>query len=147
LAVTEIFDEPPDENEAFESLDEALDDEDAQRGFSGGPEGQRDLDSNIVLDRYGLEEAGADLDDPDQLSLLSGAMDDPDGSGPPSAPPSNPEEGWDLAAVGASGEAQLEEDDDPDEEEDDPELQITDVDPNELDQVPDDAPGPDSARW
>ena len=29
----------------------------------------------------------------------------------------------------------------------DPELEIVDVDPSELEQVADDAPGPDSARW
>ena len=38
-------------NEAFESLDEALDEVDGQRGFIGGPEGQRDLDSDLVVDQ------------------------------------------------------------------------------------------------
>lgn len=68
-------------NEAFESLDEALDEVDGQRGFIGGPEGQRDLDSDLVVDQAELQEAGAELDDPEQMALLDGAMDDPDGTG------------------------------------------------------------------
>ncbi len=71
----------PDENEAFENLDEALDEADAQRGFIGGPEGQRDLDSDLVVDQAELQEAGAELDDPEQMALLDGGMDVPDGKG------------------------------------------------------------------
>jgi hypothetical protein len=36
-----------------------------------------------VADRTALEAAGADLDDPDRISMLGGAMDDPGGWGPP----------------------------------------------------------------
>jgi hypothetical protein len=79
--MTYIPEEPPDQNEQFESLDEALDEQDLP-GHGGGPEGDRDID-DLVLDQAALEEAGAALDDPDRISMLDGGMDDPDGSGPP----------------------------------------------------------------
>jgi hypothetical protein len=123
-----IHEEPPGENEAYESFDEALDDQDTP-GHGPGPEGQRDLDSEIVADQTALEQVGANLDDPDRISLLDGGMDDPDGSGPPPTPE-------DRGSVVGVEEEPL-----------DPELEIIDVDATEMDQVPDDAPGPDSARW
>jgi hypothetical protein len=151
-------DEPPDENEAYANLDEALDDEDA----SGvGPEGGRDLDTDIVVDEKELHEAGADLDDPEQISLLDGGMDDPDGSGPPPHCAGDEDTaGWDVdpvtldgdggaqSDVGADGDAVSDDilDDVPDLE-DDPELELIDADAEELDRIPDDAPGADSARW
>jgi hypothetical protein len=125
-----IPDEPPDENEAYESLDEYLDAQDIA-GQGEGPEGGRDIDADVVADQTALHEIGADLDDPDRISLLDGGMDDPDGSGPP--PPDD-----------AGRPGYLDEDLDGNE---DPELQEVDVDPAELENVADDSPGPDSARW
>ncbi|HTW08325.1 MAG TPA: hypothetical protein VME46_12490 [Acidimicrobiales bacterium] len=176
--MTEIFEEPPDENEAYESFDEALDDDDLQRGYSGGPEGQRDLDTELVVDEAELDEAGARLDDPEQEALLDGDMDDPDGIGGPHEPRPTGDEGWDvspLAAAGADGgvdvgvddgapDENLLEDreglapgdleglglDDADDERDasgGPALEILDVAPEDLDELPDDTPGPDSAHW
>jgi hypothetical protein len=143
----DIPEEPPGENEAFESFDEALDDEDAVSGDpGGGHEAARDLDTELVVDETELEEAGANLDDPERISLLDGGMDDPDGSGPP--PRRADEAGWNLDPEDAMAD---EEDDDrpidEPEESVDPALEITDTDATDLDQVPDDAPGPDSARW
>ncbi|HLH99544.1 MAG TPA: hypothetical protein VKV06_02080 [Acidimicrobiales bacterium] len=90
----EIYDEPPDENEAYENLDESLDDEDLH---GAGPEGGRDVDSDLVADQTELEESGAELDDPEQMSILDGGMDDPDGSGPPPHRAGDePEAGWDV---------------------------------------------------
>jgi hypothetical protein len=149
---TDILDEPPDENEAFENLDEALDDEDGIRP-GAGPEGRRDLDTDIVVDRAELEEAGANLDDPERISLLDGGMDDPDGSGPPSRPDDDDEAGWDVDPVthGAAGRV--------DETEDDglSDRDLVDVPPLDdeddvlypgldLDEIPDDAPGLDGGR-
>ncbi len=73
-----ISEDPPDENEAYESWDEALDDEDIQTGH--GPEGERELDAELFVDRVAVAEAGADLDDPERIAMLEGGMDDPDGS-------------------------------------------------------------------
>ena len=44
--MSDVFDLAPDENETFESLDE----EDAQRGFVGRPEGERDLGIDCYRD-------------------------------------------------------------------------------------------------
>jgi hypothetical protein len=82
--------------ETFSSWDEALDEEDQV-----GPddldtaEGERSLDRQLVADEAELEETGAQLDNPEQLSSLDGGIDDPDGAGGP-APFGNTEEGWDL---------------------------------------------------
>jgi hypothetical protein len=128
-AMSYIPEESPDENEQYENLDEALDEQDLP-GHGGGPEGGRDID-DLVADRTALEEAGADLDDPERISMLGGAMDDPDGSGPP-------EEQRSEAGIGTG--------DSSDAPDTDPELELIDTDATEMDQVPDDAPGPDSAR-
>ncbi len=157
--MSDIPEEPPDENEAFENLDEALDEEDVLGSESGGgPEGTRDLDTELIVDKTELREAGADLDDPEQLSILDGGMDDPDGSGPPRRPAGTEEAaGWDVDPVaadeagahavgadevGADGEAP---DDVPGGGEG-PDLELTDADATDLEQIPDDAPGADSAR-
>ncbi len=152
---TEIFDEPPDENEAFENLDESLDDQDGVQPGSG-PEGARDLDSQLVVDQAELEELGANLDDPERMALLDGGMDDPDGSGPP-APANDDEAGWDVDPVShpaggpagedvnADGDAISEAvlvDVPPLDEEDDAYVPV-DLD---LDQIVDDAPGFDGGR-
>jgi hypothetical protein len=145
-----ILDEPPDENEAFANLDEALDDEDGVRP-GAGPEGERDLDRDIVVDQAELEEAGANLDDPERISLLDGGMDDPDGSGPPPRVDADDEAGWDVDPVTHSAARADDEDDtygltDRD---------LVDVPPLDdevlypeldLDEIPDDAPGLDGGR-
>jgi hypothetical protein len=128
--MTYIREEPPDDNEAYESLDEHLDEQDLP-GHGPGPEGGRDIE-DLTVDQRALQQAGADLDDPDRISLLDGAMDDPDGSAPPARP----------AAV-AAGEGSASES----EPAADPELEIVDVDATDMDRFPEDAPGPDSARW
>lgn len=161
----DIPEEPPDDNEAFANLDESLDDEDAYgSAFRPGPEGERDLDADLTVDQAELEEAGANLDDPERVSLLEGGMDDPDGTGPSSDV--DPESGWDIdpcwerprasggrgyyagfaSDAGADGDAVsddclLDVPDGPG----DPQLEIDAV--ADLDEVPDDAPGSDSARW
>jgi hypothetical protein len=162
---TDTPDEAPDDNETFANLDEALDDDDAYgSAFRRGPEGERDIDDDLTVDQEELEEAGANLDDPERLALIDGGMDDPDGAGPAPAP--DPERGWDVdpswerpssaggrdeypgaaSYAGADGDATSSDSvlDDPDLP-DDPELEIIPV--SDLDEVPDDAPGSDSARW
>jgi hypothetical protein len=86
----------PEGTEAYSSWDEALDAEDeVSPGGLDNPEGERSLDRQLTADETELEEAGAELDDPEQLSLLSGAMDDPDGAGSGGRMRSS-DEGWDL---------------------------------------------------
>jgi hypothetical protein len=164
ITMPEISEEPPDENEAFANLDESLDDVDALGAESGGgPEGTRDLDTDLIVDRAELEEAGADLDDPESMSLLDGGMDDPDGTGAPRGERADDDEaGWDVdpvtADAGGGGGAQSDAGADGDaipedilvdvpEVVGDPELEEIDTDEAALEQFPDDAPGADSARW
>ena len=72
-------DESP-ENEAYEAWDEALDEEDElQPDAPGDPEGERALDRHCV-DEEELSEIGAELDDPEQLAVLEGGIDDRTGS-------------------------------------------------------------------
>ncbi|MHB1718922.1 MAG: hypothetical protein ACYCS4_01300 [Acidimicrobiales bacterium] len=76
----------PSETESFEAWDEALDEEDLGRAEDpDSPEGDRSLDTRLVVDAAELEEVGAVLDDPELLATLDGGMDDPDGSGGPDA--------------------------------------------------------------
>jgi hypothetical protein len=135
--VSETFDEPPDENEAFENLDEALDAEDAERGYLGGPEGQRDLGSELVVDRVELREAGADLDDPEQMSLLPGAMDDPDGTEAQAGALQAEDNEDDCADAGGDGRDGWLDDDEYDATTDLRELELIDVDPADLEELPD----------
>jgi hypothetical protein len=146
--------QPPEDSELYEDVDEALDEQDA----TGEGSGQRDIE-DMTLDRTELAEAGADLDDEGQISILDGGIDDPDGSGPPEDPDDRGA-GWDVdpvaadrgggaqADVGADGDAVTDDEliDIPDLE-DDPELELIDTDPSDMEQIPDDAPGADSARW
>lgn len=147
-----IFEGPPDENEAYEPFDEASDDEDIERpGAFNNPEGERDLDRELVADQLELKEIGANLDDPEQMSLLlDGAMDDPDGLEASVPRPRTSAEAEDLLDEDdgpEGGESSLQEDDDP-ELVTDPQLEEVPVDPMDLSEsVADDAPGPDSARW
>jgi hypothetical protein len=152
--MTYIPKEPPEDIEQYENVDQALDEQDA----TGEGVGQRDLE-DMTADRTELEEAGADLEDEGRISMRDGGLDDPDGSGPPEDR-GVLEAGWDVdpvtadrgggeqADVGAEGDAVTEDEliDVPDFE-DDPELELIDTDPTELEQIPDDAPGADSARW
>ncbi len=141
--MSDSFDEPPDENEAFENLDEALDEVDAERGYSGGPEGQRDLDSDLVVDRTELEEAGADLDDPEQMSLLQGAMDDPDGTGARVGGRQTDDEDEDEDDTGAEQDERdgWLDDNEYDAVGDRRDLEIIDTDPGDLEDLPDEASG------
>jgi hypothetical protein len=150
--MSDTFDEPPDDNEEYESLDEALDEEDILDPLDG-PQGQRDLDSQLIVDRTELEEAGADLDDPERISLLDGGIDDPDGSGPDRSRP-DPDTGWDVDPAAGARDAGIDEDGITDDErldvpptEDDERLELIDTDATDLGEIPDDAPGSDSARW
>ncbi len=152
--MTYIPKEPPEDIEQYENVNQALDEQDA----TGEGVGQRDIE-DMTADLTELEEAGADLEDEGQIAMLDGGLDDPDGSGPPEDR-AVLEAGWDVdpvtadrgggeqADVGAEGDAVTENEliDVPDIE-DDPELELIDTDPTELEQIPDDAPGADSARW
>jgi hypothetical protein len=144
--MTYIPEEPPDDNEQYEPFDEALDDEDI-KGEGGGPEGQRDLDSELIVDKTELQEAGANLDDEDRIAVLEGGMDDPDGTGAPREQ-DDPNAGWDVDPVTTDRRSSEEDEAGTDAGgEDDPELELIDVDSNDMDEFPDDAPGADSARW
>jgi hypothetical protein len=136
--MSDIREEPPDDNEQYEPLDE----EDIT-GEDPGPEGQRDLDSELIVDETELEGAGVKLGDPDRISVLAGGMDDPEGTGPPEHG-NDAEAGWD---VDPTATAAARDEDTEDGGAEDPELELVDVDPHDLDDVPDDAPGADSARW
>ena len=142
--------QPPED----ENLDLALDEQDA----SGDDFGERQIE-DMTADRTELEESGADLEDEDQMSVLDGAIDDPDGSGPPEDR-GDAEAGWDVdpvsadrgrgeqADVGADGH-ELAEDETVDAEdiEGDPEPEEIDTDPADMDQIPDDSPIADPDRW
>jgi len=164
--MSDIYEEPPDENEQYENLDESLDEEDLP-GHPSGPQGARELDLDVVADHAALMEAGADLDDPNLMSLLDGAMDDPDGAevgdrdddagagwGSDPAPadldlgPADLDLG-DEAGPGTANDALEHEvaSGDPDTTGQRPELVIVDTDPADLEQIADDAPGAGSARW
>ena len=88
--------------ETFEQGDDAVDeasrlDPDFQESLELDP--SRDPHSQV--DERELEEAGAVLDDPEELVLLDGMMDDPDGLGGPSPHTLARQadtEGWDLDA-------------------------------------------------
>jgi len=66
------------------------------------------LDPTLQVDDRELEEAGAELDDPEDLVTLTGGMDDPDGLGEPTNRTRSRREdkgGWDLdAPVAGAGE-------------------------------------------
>ena len=151
--MTEIAEEPPEETEVYEQLDEELDEEDLPGHFDG-PDGARDLDVELTADQVALAEAGANLDDPDRLLMLQGGMDDPDGSGlrgpradelpTPAAEDVALEPGDDIDADLPGLEVDA---DDAQAEEGDGGLEVVALDATDLDQIPDDAPGPDAAAW
>ena len=100
----------PDEplgTEAFEQGDEALD-EGSRIDSDLIEEVEQDSsrDPTLQVDECELEEADAELDDPEVLVTLDGGMDDPDGLGGPSSRTRSrheDKEGWDLDASMASG--------------------------------------------
>jgi len=98
----------PDGTESYRQGDDAIDE--ASRldpDFIEELELDPSLDPNFQIDEKELEEAGAELDDPEQLAVLDGLIDDPDGLGGPSPRARSREtdpEGWDLdAPIAAEG--------------------------------------------
>ncbi len=73
----------PDEplgTEAFEQGDEALDDNSRiDSNLTEMVELDPSLNPTLQVDERELEEAGAELDDPEELVTLDGGIDDPDG--------------------------------------------------------------------
>ncbi len=99
----------PDEplgTEAFEQGDEALDEGSRiDSNFIEELEKDPSLDPTLQVDERELEEAGAELDDPEDLVTVDGGMDDPDGLGEPTSRARarrEDEGGWDLDAPVAS---------------------------------------------
>ncbi len=95
----------PDEalgTETFEQGDDALDEESRlDPGFLEAVEQDPVLDPTLLVDLRELEEAGAELNDPEALVTLQGGIDDPDGLGGPTGRTlsrGEDEEGWDLDA-------------------------------------------------
>jgi hypothetical protein len=92
----------PDEQlgtEAFEQGDEAADEETRLNpDFVEEVEGDPSLVPTLQADDREMEEAGAKFDDPENLAVLDGGMDDPDGVGPGSRGSDLDEDGWDLDA-------------------------------------------------
>jgi hypothetical protein len=102
--MTQSDDWSPDQqldSETLEQADEALDEDDAFSSEDDGPEAQAPTNRQLPIDDLELEEAGANLDDPEQLAVLDGGIDDPDGVGGGEAgtrPRSSDDDGWDLDA-------------------------------------------------
>ena len=101
---------PDDPTEVYEQGDEAIDE--ASRldpDFIDELGLDPSLDPNFQIDEKEVEEAGTGLDDPEQVAVLDGMIDDPDGLGEPSpsnrARESDPE-GWDLDAPIAGGDSE-----------------------------------------
>jgi hypothetical protein len=90
----------PQGTDTFEQGDEAID-EDERLDPDFGEELQLDpsIDPTLQVDDRELEEAGAELDDPEDLVTLEGGIDDPDGLGGPTnreIERGADDEGWDL---------------------------------------------------
>ncbi len=108
---------PDDPTETFEQGDEAIDDASGlDPDFIEELELDPSLDPNFQLDEKELEEAGAELDDPEQIAVLDGMIDDPDGLGgrsPRTRSRETDPEGWDLDAPivpGGSDDADTDDD-------------------------------------
>lgn len=100
--------EPPQGTEVFEQGDEALE-EDTRLDAGMVDQVQEDpsLDPTCQVDEREAEEAGVALDDPEDLAVLVGGVDDPDGTGEPSSRTRARQEddgGWDLDAGNAAGD-------------------------------------------
>ena len=92
--------------EGFEQGDEAFDDDSRiDPDLMEEVEQDPSLDPTLQVDERELEEAGAELDDPEKLVTLDGGIDDPDGVGGPATGSGRPvgEGGWDLDAPLAGG--------------------------------------------
>ena len=153
--MTDLSKQPPEDIDHYEDVDEALDEQDA----TGETFGQRDIE-DTTADRAALEEVGGDLEDEDQMAVLDGGMDDPDGSGP-AKDRDDQEAGWDVdpvtgdrgggaqADIGADGDVVTEDEliDVPDL--DDPELDVIDTDPADMEKVADEAADDDplQPKW
>ncbi len=100
-------DEPLGE-ETFEQGDEARDeDERTDPNFLEGVEVDPSLDPTLQVDERELEEAEAELDDPEQMVTLDGGIDDPDGLDETlsrGGSRRDDENGWDLDAPVLGGE-------------------------------------------
>jgi hypothetical protein len=97
----------PSGSDPFEQGDEALD-EDSRTDPDFIEEVLTDpsLDPTLQVDERELEEAGAELDDPEDMVTLDGGIDDPDGLGGPSTQARErrqDDEGWDLDEPLAGG--------------------------------------------
>jgi hypothetical protein len=146
--MTDISKQPPEDIALYENVDEALDEQDATgEGFD-----QRDFE-DTTADRTALKEIGGNLEDQDQLSLLDGGIDDPDGSGP-AVGVDDVDAGWDVDPVTADRRGGTQpgvgaEDDEVGEDElipdidDDPELEVIDTDPDDLEKIPEGYPNVD----
>jgi hypothetical protein len=93
----------PDEplgTEVFEQGDEAFDEDSRiDPELIEDIEWDSSLNRTLQGDEREIEEAGAELDDPEALVTLLGGMDDPDGLGQPSSRARSrreDSEGWDL---------------------------------------------------
>ncbi len=91
-----------DGTEIFEQGDDAIDESSRlDPDFEEELELDPSLDPRLQVDERELEEAGAELDDPEQIAVIDGMIDDPDGLGGP-APRAleraEDDEGWDLDA-------------------------------------------------
>jgi hypothetical protein len=93
----------PDEplgTETFEQGDEAFDNADElDPNFLEDVEIDPSIDPELEVDDRELEEAGAELDDPESMAVLSGGIDDPDGLGsasPGTRARKSDDDGWDL---------------------------------------------------
>jgi hypothetical protein len=83
--------------EAFEQGDEARDEsERTDPDFVEDAEVDPSLDPTLQVDERELEEAGAELDDPEKIVTLDGGIDDPDGLGGPARVGRDDEDGWIL---------------------------------------------------
>jgi hypothetical protein len=99
----------PSGSDPFEQGDEALGDSTAlDPNFLEAVELDPSLDPTLQADDRELQEAGAELDDPEALVTLDGGIDDPDGLGAPTdreRAQTADDEGWDLDAPEVPGSA------------------------------------------
>jgi hypothetical protein len=104
--MAESDDWSPDEElgtETFEQADEALDDDEALSSQDDDDsEATAPRNRQLPVDDRELQEAGAELDDPEQMAVLDGGIDDPDGVGGDQARSAarspDDDDGWDLDA-------------------------------------------------
>jgi hypothetical protein len=103
----------PSGSDPFEQGDEALDDKtQLDPEFLEAVELDPSLDPTLQVDDLELEEAGAELDDPETMATLDGGIDDPDGTGAPAGRrvADDREDGWDLDAPVTAADADADSD-------------------------------------